>query len=572
MKARWILQKPDRRVVDALSRGLSCHRAVAAALANRGLADPDAARRFLFPSIADLSLPSSMADIDKAAERLARAVVNGEGILVFGDYDADGVCATALLTEFLEQVGGRAVYRIPCRETEGYGIKPGHVRDAAERRAKVIATVDCGISGHEAAAAAARCGVDLLVTDHHEPGETLPPALAVVDPKRRDCPSGLCHLSGTGVAFFLCAHIRAALREAGWFGSRPEPNLLEKCDLVALGTVADLVPLTGENRILVRAGLEAMRTRPRPGIAALMDAAGVPKDAVNERDVAFSLAPRINAAGRLDHAGVCVELLRTTSQKAAASRARKLEALNGRRKLAEGEVFAQALEAAQSEEYAEFARTLVLAGDWHQGVVGISAARLMRRLNRPVALLCTNGKGPARGSARSIPGLDLMAILSRCSDLLHAYGGHAMAAGLEVLPADIPAFAQRFEAEAQKAARGLSLAPEILLDWPLSLTEVGPALADELEALRPFGEGNPEPLFLGEDVAVASQRVVGRGARRLSLSQNGVRRPVLSAIWFSPDTEDDLPPLLPRVCFKINWNHFRGQTTLQLEVEGVDLG
>ncbi|MBU2488830.1 MAG: single-stranded-DNA-specific exonuclease RecJ [Proteobacteria bacterium] len=574
MKPRWLFRKPDPSAVRRLAGALSCHPAVAAALVNRRLDDPDRARAFLSPSLSELPLPCSMADMDAAVLRLAVAVETGEGILVFGDYDADGVSATALYTEFLEECGARVAFHIPHRAEEGYGLKESHVTELAVRLgARVILTADCGVSSHEAGAAAAAKGLSLVVTDHHEPPETLPRAEAVVNPKRTDCPSGLGYLAGVGVAFFVCAHLRAALRDRGWFAKRPEPNLLEKCDLVALGTIADLVPLVGANRVLVRAGLDHMAARPRPGIAALMEVAGVIPAHVTERDVAFSLAPRINAAGRLAHAEICVELLRTTHPGAARTRALELEELNTRRREIESHLFDQALELATSPWGRDFSHSLVLTGDgWHQGVAGIAASRMASRFHRPVAILCAGRDGKIRGSARSVPGVDLVELLRANADLLVAYGGHAMAAGLEVAPESVQEFARRFEKTAAEAVRGRDLTPRLHIDWPLALNEVGPELADEIETLGPFGEGNPEPLFAGQDVALSRQRVVGRGARTMTLAQNGVQTAnALSAIWFSPDGEDDLPPLLPRVCFKVCWNRFHRQKTLQLQVAGVDL-
>ncbi len=574
MKPRWLFRKPDPAAVRRLAGALSVHQAVAAALVNRRVSDPDRARTFLSPSMAELPLPCAMVDMDLAAERLARAVEQGEGILVFGDYDVDGVSATALFTEFLEECGARVAYHIPHRTEEGYGLRGAHVTDLARRLgATVILTADCGVSSHEAGAAAAAAGLTLVVTDHHEPTGPLPQAFAVVNPKRPDCPSGLAHLAGVGVAFFTCVHVRAALRARGWFEKRPEPNLLARCDLVALGTIADLVPMVAENRVLARAGLDRMRTRPRPGLAALMEISGVAAAHVTERDVAFALAPRINAAGRLAHAGVCVELLRTTSPEAALSRARMLDDLNTRRREIESELFDRALEKALGPTCREFSHSLVLSGQgWHQGVAGIAAARMANRFHRPVALLCADGDGPVRGSARSVPGVDLVELLKDSADLLLAFGGHAMAAGLTVAPESLGEFARRFEEAAARAIRGRDLSPMLNIDWPLALSEVGPELADEIESLGPFGEGNPEPLFAGEDVALSRQRVVSRGARTMTLAQNGARSSGgLPAIWFRPDGDQDLPSLLPRVCYRVCWNRFRFQKTLQLQVEGVDL-
>ena len=522
MKKHWHLLAADASVVGRLTQSLHCHPAVAAALANRCIDSPEKAHSFLSASLAELRPPTGLKDIDKAVARLARAVTSGETILLFGDYDVDGTTATALLLEFLKSCGAAVSYYIPHRLREGYGLQTRHLAEVAlPRGATLLITADCGSGSHSAVAAARAAGIDVIVTDHHNLAEPLPAAVAVVNPKRRDCPSGLGHLAGVGVAFCLVIALRKRLREAGFWEGRTEPNLRSLCDLVALGTIADMVPLLEENRILAKTGLEVIGSGRRLGLAALMEAAGITHRPMDADDVAFRLAPRLNAAGRIDHAGRAVDLLTADRMDTARGLAHALNHLNASRQEIERRIWGD-LEARIARQPDLLKRqTLVLAHpEWHAGVIGIAASKMMGRYHRPVVLIALKGRS-GRGSARGIPGIDLFACLSACRPHLEELGGHAQAAGLRIDAERLPDFQRAFEAAVRAAAGPEAFIPQLRIEAELGLESVSEDLADQLEQLMPFGTGNPEPLFMARQVAVVASNRVGEHHRRLVLRPAG---------------------------------------------------
>ena len=571
MQKRWHIHAPDPETVKNLAQALGCHRAVAAVLVNRGITDPQQARHFLKPALSDLKVPSLLQDMDHAVERVIRAIHNKERICIVGDYDTDGVTATVLLLEFLEETGARVTYHIPHRLAEGYGFQEAHVTDVAVPfGASLVITVDCGISNHEAVEAAVKQGMDVIVTDHHAVGETLPGALAVVCPKRPDCESGLAHLAGVGVVFFLCIALRAALREQGFWTTKPEPNLKRKCDLVALGTIADMVPLVKENRILVRAGLEIMRTRARPGVAALMEKARVDPQTVSAVDLAYKLAPRLNAAGRMDCAETSVELLRATDMAEALRLAGVLEIWNQKRRDMEAGIHDSIRDQLESSPVGIGQASLVLAREgWHQGVLGITAARLSKEVCRPVLLIgLENGVG--KGSARGITGVNLFVALTACERYLEAFGGHALAAGITIKEHNIPAFIACFEQAIAVQAADRELGPELWIDSPLALGDIGLALADEIEHLGPFGTDNAEPVFFSERVGVHFFRILQKKHRRMlwvPQDERGIRP--IAAIEFGTSPVEDPPPVLSRAAYRVRSNRPGPGREIQLVVEDL---
>lgn len=569
MEKRWLIHTPDPTLVSRIGRELGCHPVTATLLANRGIASAGAARGFLSPSVSDIRMPLSMVDMAAAVERIAAAIKDAEKILIFGDYDVDGVTATALLLEFLRTAGAEVDYYIPHRAEEGYGLKPFHILEvAAPRGVQVIITADCGSSGHEAAAAARRCGIDLVVTDHHEMSGPLPGALAVVNPKRDDCAAGFEHLAGVGVAFCLLICLRTHLRDAGHWRRQPEPNLKNACDLVALGTVADMVPLIGENRVFARAGLEVINNGQRAGLRALVTVSRIADRAVDGADIAFRLAPRINAAGRMAHARRAVELLTAADPTAAQAAAQELEQLNRRRQEIEKELLENIQESLGASPELVGRHSLVLAGaDWHEGVIGIVASRLVKTHHRPVILTAVRD-GLAKGSARGIEGLDLHELLSGCSNLLESYGGHAMAAGLALKPDNLERFRQRFDALAAAALSPEQRLPVLRVDCELALEDIDATLVDELEHLQPFGEANPEPLFMARNVRVRASSLVGGRHRRMDLSPTGGDRPVvIPAIQFNIDPQRPPAAIFERVAFRLRWNRWNGRKRIQIIVE-----
>lgn len=506
--ARWILRPPDTERAASLAGSLTLSLPAAQVLLHRGLVDPASADRFLRADLGDLSDPALLLDLPRAAARILQAVQRGERIIIYGDYDADGVTATAILVRGLRALGGVVEFFIPRRQVEGYGL---HAEAIARLGGPgLLIAADCGITATAEVALARTIGLDMIILDHHEPPATLPPALAVVGPKRVD-QSPVTPFAACGLAYQA---VRAVWRLAGR-SEEPEDLL----DLAGLGTIADVVPLVGDNRIIARQGLRRMTRAPSVGIAALMREAEV-TGAVRARDVAFALAPRLNAAGRLGDARVAVTLLLTEDPALAAQVAQHLDRENRQRQEVTERVMAEA--AARVEE-AGWSRdpALVLAGEgWHAGVIGIVASHLKERYGRPVVVIALED-GVGKGSARSIEALPMVEALAACGDLLLRYGGHAMAAGLTIAPDQIEAFRERFLQEAGRRLSPEDLIPTIAIDAEVALSDLTAELAREMERLAPFGAGNPEPVFAIREVRALATRVVGEGHLRLGLSDGG---------------------------------------------------
>ena len=566
---KWNILQPKTEVVNRLCAHLQCSPVVASLLANRGIDSPSLADRFLTPSFHQLSDPSAMKDMDTAIRRIYDAILRQERILIFGDYDVDGVTATVLITEFLNTVGAKVSYYIPHRETEGYGLKPGHISDPAiSNNINLIITVDCGSSSHEAVRMARQAGIDVIITDHHTISNPMPEALAVVNPKRCDCPSGVGNLAGVGVAFFLVISLRKYLRDRGFWASRNEPNLKNACDLVALGTVADMVPLIGDNRIFVKAGIDLINSGPRPGIQSLIEISGIHRPFLNSEDIAFKLAPRLNAAGRMAHAKTAAHLLLTCDSQKALRLAETLNALNRERRSIEQLVLDEIHLRLQNEPEHLHAGALVMAdAAWPSGILGIVASRLVHQFFRPVVLISTQN-GTGRGSARSIPGFDLYQGLKACSDSLIGFGGHAAAAGLEISTERIPEFQSRFTRMVDSRISREQLVPEMVIDGILDIHDITPTLIDEIESLKPYGTGNPEPVFLAKNIHIASSGIVGRNTRRMLLKPgDGSSGPGISAVQFNVDSTLPLELEIREMIYRVRWNYWNGNRTPQILVE-----
>ncbi len=571
MEREWRIVKPDPALVRRIQRELACHPVTASVLVNRNIRCTADAGCFLNATLASIRPPFAIKDMDKAVRRIHRAITKGEKILIFGDYDVDGVTATAILLDFLRAAGAEVSYYIPHRRAEGYGLGPEHISGHAARRGiDLIITVDCGSGSHEAVEAAGAHGIDVVITDHHHISDPMPAATAVVNPKRPDCRAGFEDLAGVGVAFCLLISLRKHLRDQGFWGDRPEPDLRRLCDLVALGTVADVVPLMGENRTFSIAGLNLINAVPRPGIRALIQASGIKKSLTDAGDIAFRLAPRLNAAGRLDHARTALELLMAEEEGTAREIAESLNRLNRERRRTEKEILDGILSGLDGRPDLLEARSLVLAEpEWHEGVLGIVASRLADRFHRPVLLVSTrNGRG--KGSGRSIPGIDLYAALRSCAEHLEGFGGHAMAAGIRIDAGKIDAFRDAFEAAIGRTAAPDIFSPVLSIDREIGFHEICDQLLDELESLAPYGEGNPEPVFMARDVAVTSSKIVGGTHRRMVLRQRSDpsgRR--IYAIHFNIDPRQPVGGHLDRVAFRLCWNRWNGNKTPQIVVQEV---
>jgi single-stranded-DNA-specific exonuclease len=499
-----------------LSVALGLHPLAARALASRGLGDPAQATRFLAPRLEDLPDPFQMKGMEDAVSRIVGAVEAGERVACYGDYDVDGVTSTTLLAGFLRAAGADVVTYIPHRLAEGYGLNAAAVGRLAAEGVRLLVTLDCGITSVAEVAEAARLGVDVVVVDHHTVPVDLPAARAILNPHQPGCGYPFHHLAAVGVTFNLAMALRRRFRERGRFGpARPEPNLREALDLVALGTIADVVPLVEVNRVLVRFGLAEIGKARRPGVRALLRVAGVPAGDVAASQVGFRLAPRLNAAGRLDDAGRGVRLLSTADRSVADALAEELDRENRARQEIERQILEEALSDA-AERVAAGARGLVLSRPgWHPGVVGIVASRVVERFHRPAVLVGVSD-GVGKGSGRSIAAFHLHDALSACAGSLLRFGGHRHAAGVTVAPDAIPAFRAAFERHAATALSDDDLVPQTRIEGWIAPEELDERAAADLERLAPFGAGNPEPVF-GVRGRPSRARQVGAGGVHLKL-------------------------------------------------------
>jgi single-stranded-DNA-specific exonuclease len=518
LKRRWLLPAHHPRLAESLSAALRIGPLAAKTLVNRGLANPDAARRFLAPSLEDLHDPMTMRDMPQAVERLLRAIRSREKILIYGDYDVDGTSSVVLLTKAIELAGGAADYHVPHRLKDGYGMRAEVVEAAAEQGVKLIVSVDTGIRAAEVVRRANHLGIDVIVTDHHLPETELPPAVAVLNPNRPDCAYAEKNLCGAGVAFKLA---QALVGAQGWPAGRVRRICESLLKLAAIATVADVVPLTGENRIIVKHGLDGLRSVRNPGLRALLDVAGFAHGtAPSSRQVGFQIAPRINAAGRMDTAQSVIEMFLTSDPARARELAQQLHDQNTDRQQVEAEI----REICESMEVDASAAALVYyAENWHRGVLGIVASRLVERLNRPVFVLSRNHEdGLAQGSGRSIPAFHLLEALESMADLFVKFGGHKHAAGVTLDPANVDRFRERLNAYGLAHLQAEDFQPRMEIDGVLELKEIDEASVNELFTLAPFGHGNPPPLFAALDVEIAAAPVVMKEKHlRVTARQNG---------------------------------------------------
>lgn len=552
--------------VAALESALRLPRPLCELLVLRGYAEPNDAKRFLRPRMERMGDPWGLAGMHAAVERLDLALRRGERILVHGDYDVDGICSAVLYTRVLRALGGRVEPFVPHRVHDGYDLGESGINAAKALGATLILTGDCGIVAHEAVEAAAAAGIDVVVTDHHTPGPSLPRAAAVVNPNRTDCAYPEKALAGAGVAFKVCQALLSAR------GVDPEP-LGYELDLVAIATIADLAPLVGENRVLARYGLRVLVETQKPGLRALLRTAGLADlDRLQAGHVSHVLAPRINAVGRLGAASRGVDLLMAEDDAYAEAIARELEAQNRERRDIDRQTLAEAtkLLAADYDPARDYVVVLASEG-WHPGVIGIVASRMVERVHRPTVLIALEDGGTrARGSARSIPGFDLYEAIRSCESYLERYGGHKYAAGLEIRPERIEAFRAELNEHAHAVLAPEDLVPEVALDVEVRLPEVDAELFSMLRHFGPFGVGNPSPVFVARGVGVAGYpRVVGDGHLKLELVQDETH---LGAIGFGMADRlrsVDVARGPIDVAFQLQENRWNGRVELQARL--VDL-
>ncbi len=575
----WHLRPADPGT-DRLAAAARVSSVVAQLLLNRGVRDPAAARRFLDAPLAGLHPPLALPGVDAAAERIVRAVKDGRRICIYGDYDVDGVTGTAVLLRILGKLGAAAEFHVPHRLSEGYGLNADRLRELARSGVGLVVSVDCGIASLHEADVAREVGLELIVTDHHEmksglDGPLLPTASVLVHPRLPAAvPYPFGDLSGAGVALKLAWAI--AQRASG--SERVPPDLrealLDAVGLAALGLVADVVPLRDENRILVRHGLERIRTNPSVGLKALLDASGVKPDQVlTSEDVGFKLAPRLNAAGRLGCARLAVELLTTTSVSKAVDLARVLEGHNGERQALERKHTAEAKELVEAD-FANEPGIVVASADWNPGVIGIVASRLVDHFAKPALVIALRPNEPvATGSGRSVPDFALHQALVACDALLEGHGGHAAAAGFKVRPDRIPALRDRFNAFVAAHFPGGAPAPRLTLDAEVPLSAVTHGLLRDLDKLEPYGAGNPKPKFLAAGLKAEAARLIGTGEvqRHMDFRVRQGETTIRCVAWGMADRLEELMSAGGDCCvaFTPKINEWRGYKNIELQV--IDL-
>ena len=563
---RWYSKTPDAALVQQAKKEFKCTTPIASVLANRGLASLPDSRWFFDPSLTRFHDPFLMADMERAVSRIVRNIEDQKPILIFGDYDVDGTTGAAVLYLALSQFGALVETYIPDREKEGYGLSEAGIDHARDRGADLIITCDCGINAFDKVDYANTRAVDIIITDHHTPDETLPSAFAVLNPKRKDCRYPFKGLCGGGVAYKLVQGI----------ASRTEQDMntvWDLMDLVTLGTAADMVPIVDENRIIVHHGLSLLPSTSSVGLQALLRLAGLEEKTPSVGQLVFGVAPRINAAGRLGDANRSVELLTTKNAKRAKMLATELDTENSKRQDIQQQVIDEAIRMVNAQVDLINDKAIVLAGaDWHPGVVGIVASRLKEEYNRPAVVISMDKDGVGKGSARSISGLDLYAALSDVSRWLDGYGGHPMAAGLTVSRSNVDQFRDAFLDVANSTLTADDLVPTLTLDSELKLKDIDRRFLDFLEKLGHFGPGNMRPKFASFGVEIAGNpRVIGNGDHiRFKVRQG---RTSYAAIGFNQSFHyESLIKGLPiDIAYVVELNEWQGHTQVQLNIRDIVL-
>ena len=549
--------------IEALSRELGVSTTTARLLCIRDLGDPDVARRFLKPSLDDLHDPFLLVDMDVAVERILRAIAGRERIAIHGDYDVDGVTSTVILRRALELLGANVFHFIPERLRDGYGLQPAAVDRLHADGARLIISVDCGIRSAEAAQQARALGVDLIITDHHEPDTALPPAAAVINPKRHDCRYPDKNLAGVGVALKLVQALCAKSGKSSWL-----PAFVK---VAAIGTLADVVPLVGENRILAKLGLAMLSKGPhKVGLRALLDGCGLTGKDIDGYHIGFVLAPRVNAAGRMSTPDIAARLLLASDESMAAEArglAEQLNAENLRRQQEEADIVTAARAAVETDLEIGSRTVIVVAGEgWHRGVIGIVASKLVDHFHRPAIVLSIDGD-VAHGSCRSIPSFNMLAALESCGDAMIKFGGHKQAAGLTIEAARIRELRRRVNDHADDRLGPDDLRPRLWIDGALPLKQINEQVASELTALAPFGAGNPNPVFRASRVEVVDgPRLVKERHLKMAFRQDG--RVMRGIAWRARDRESFVSEHRAAIdlAFSVEQDTWNGDRYLQLSV------
>lgn len=564
----WQIKQPQPDLCRTFAENLGVSPVISQILINRGISNTDQARAFLGGTISDLHDPFQFPGMDRAADRIVQAIQEGEKILIFGDYDVDGITSVALLIRLLHPYAKRNLfYHIPNRLEEGYGLNIPAIEKAARNGITLIITVDCGITAAAEIALAKSLGLDVIVSDHHEPPAVLPEALVLINPKIADCPYPFRDLCGAGVAFKL------AMALAEKIGISDE-ILFREIDLVALGTVADMVPLFGENRIIVKAGLERIANTSNEGLKALIAVCGLGDREITAGHLAYYLAPRINAAGRLGYAQTGINLFLAADPDQAMSLARKLETENRERQAIEAELTICACRQAEELLAKRDRRTLVLAGDnWHHGVLGIAASKIVERFYRPAILIGWDGtRTEGRGSGRSIQGFHLYHALEKCAGHLTRFGGHESAAGLSITKDSLEQFAEEFESYAQGCLDDGDMIPSLKADVEIELEQATLELARQLTKLGPFGSQNPEPILVCRNIMMVSPKGVGGNGKHLKFKAQSANARI-DGIGFGFGSR--LPDLHSQtavdLAFALEENSWNGVSSAQVNVKDLKI-
>lgn len=566
MSFRWVYAQPEQKDrVPALEQALGVPEKIARLLAIRGIENYDDAKTFFRPTIDLLHDPFLMKDMDLGAERLALAIRKSETVLVYGDYDVDGTTATSCVYTFLKEFGVNADYYIPHRFKEGYGINPEGIQYAESIGAHLIVSVDCGITAIEEAKEITEKGMDLIICDHHTVGGAIPEAVAVLDPKRPDCGYPFDGLSGAGVGFKL---IQGTLKRLGL----PDSISYKFLDLVAISIASDIVPIIDENRILMKAGLQMIQNSPRVGIKALMELIKMPIQDITTSKIVFSIGPRINAAGRMGDASTAVKLMIAESYTEAQDFAKELESINLRRRDKDSLTMKEALVQIDDDlDIDEISSLVLYKEDWHLGVIGIVASRLVDMFHRP-AIMLSNVEGKIKGSARSIKGFNIYDAMKQCEDLLEQFGGHEFAAGLTLDEKNLSEFRRRMNQIAYHGLSGNNFEPEITIDSKLDLKEIDMKFWKLLAQFKPFGPANLRPIFVSEGVQVAGiPTVVGNGHLKMRIKQEDSG--IFDTIGFN--MHEFLPSVRDGnkfdVAYVLEENFWNGRRTLQMRLKDIHL-
>ncbi len=564
---KWVVAPdPDPEFLQKICIETGLDQIVVKILFNRQISSPEAINQFLNPTMSDLPDPFTLYDMDKAVERILNALRENEKIMVYGDYDVDGITASSLLYLVLNKLGAQVMYYLPNRLVEGYGLSTDGIKEAAAKGISLIVSVDTGVTAVEEVKFARSLGIDCILTDHHEPGETLPDAVALVNPKQKDCHYAGGELSGVGVAFKLAQALYQRLQQ-------DQAELEEHLDLVALGTSADIVPLVGENRILTKFGIRQISGTTKPGLKSLTFVSGLMGKEIGTGQVVFILAPRINAIGRLGDAHLAIKLLTTRDERVAAEIARKLDHENQRRKNIDEKTLGEALEQIRQTVDLENDRAIVLASEgWHPGVIGIVASRLVERYHLPTVMIAIdNGEG--KGSARSIPGFHLTEALKHCEDLVLRYGGHKYAAGLTIAPDKIDAFRERLKDVSRNLLTDDDLVAKLHIDCEIELSQISSKLLDVIESFAPFGPQNMRPIFLTRNCEVLGQPYcVGKNHLKMKVRKGDS---VFDIIGFGfGDWARQLSGRgsLVDLVYVVEYNSWEGHTRIQLRLKDIRLG